>query len=93
MVKQTSFIHQKEVLEQLIFLLQDFSKEIKDLGDKYSENVFSLYEEQGLMDEIYLDYKSQMNSIRENVSSILTKINDEHIPFVEKEIDFFSSRQ
>ena len=94
MAKQTSFIYQRDVLEQFSFLLQNLAGEMKSLSEKYKVDVLSLYEELGLMEEIYMDYKSAyMSSIGENLESIVTKINEEHIPFVEREIDFISSRQ
>ena len=58
MAKQTSFAHQKYVLEQFLALLTGFENDFRLLIQKFDENVTSLYEDQGLMEEIYEDYKA-----------------------------------
>ncbi len=94
MAKQTSFAHQKNVLENFSFQLQTFAEDLKSLFEKYGTNISSLYEEQGLMEEIYFDYKNgYIDDLYENINLVITKLQDEHVPFVEKEIDFISSRQ
>ena len=93
MAKQTSFAHQKEVLEQFLFLLTKFEDDFKLLIQKFDEDVTSLYEEQGLMEEIYDDYKATyLNSLNSTLLDMQTRIQEEDIPFIEKEIDFISSR-
>lgn len=86
--------YQKLLLEQFSVQLADFAKEFQSLYRKYDQVVLSLYEEQGILEEIYVDYRNDyVNGIKEEVESIVSKINEEHLPFVDKEIDFVSSRQ
>jgi len=93
MARQTSFAHQKNVLEQFLSLLTEFENDFKQLYQKFVEDVTVLYEDQGLMEEIYEDYKATyLNSLSSTLSDIQTRIQEEDIPFVEKEIDYFSSR-
>jgi hypothetical protein len=93
MARQTSFAHQKSVLEQFLSLLTGFEGDFKLLIQKFDENVTSLYEEQGLMEEIYEDYKETfLSSLNSTLFDIQTRIQEEDIPFIEKEIDFISSR-
>jgi len=92
MAKQTSFAHQKNVLEQFLSLLTGFESDFKSLIQRFDENVTSLYEEEGLMEEIYEDYKATyLNSLNSTLLEMQTRIEEEDIPFIEKEIDFFSS--
>ena len=93
MARQTSFAHQKIVLEQFLSLLVGFENDFKLLIQKFDEEVTSLYEDQGLMEEIYEDYKATyLNSLNATLSDIQTRVHEEDIPFIEKEIDFISSR-
>jgi len=92
MAKQTSFIHQKSVLEQLLALISEFDSGFKELVRKYEDGVESLYENEGLMDEIYEEYRDNyLNSLKSSLSELSSRIQEEDIPFVEKEIDFMSS--
>ena len=93
MAKQTSFAHQKIVLEQFLSLLTGFENDFKLLIQKFDDEVTSLYEDQGLMEEIYEDYKATyLNSLNTTLLDIQTRIQEDDIPFIEKEIDFISSR-
>ena len=93
MARQTSFAHQKVVLEQFLSLLTSFENDFKQLYQKFVEDVSSLYEEEGLMEEIFEDYKATyLNSLSSTFLDIQTRIQEEDIPFVEKEIDYLSSR-
>ena len=93
MAKQTSFAHQKVVLEQFLSLLTKFENDFKLLIQKFDEEVTSLYEDEGLMEEIYEDYKATyLNSLNSTLFDMQTRIQEEDIPFIEKEIDFISSR-
>ena len=92
MAKQTSFAHQKEVLEQFLRLLTGFESDFKSLISKFDQEVTSLYEDEGLMEEIYDDYKATyLTSLNATLADIQTRIHEEDIPFIEKEIDFMSS--
>ncbi|MDR3218581.1 MAG: hypothetical protein LBU22_06300 [Dysgonamonadaceae bacterium] len=93
MAKQTSFAHQKSVLEQFLSVLSGFENELKGLVSRYEQGIESLYEEEGLMTEIYEDYReAYLYTMKTSLSELLTRIQEEDIPFVEKEIDFISSR-
>jgi hypothetical protein len=93
MGKQTSFAHQRRVLEQFLSLLKTFESDFNLLIRKFDENITYLYENQGLMEEIYDEYKSTyLSSMNSTLLDIQTRIHEEDIPFVEKEIDFISSR-
>jgi hypothetical protein len=93
MSKQTSFAHQKQVLEQFSSLLYAFESELKELVNKYEEGISSLYDEQGLMEEVYEEYKNTyLEPLKAASSEVLSRIQEEDIPFIEKEIDFISSR-
>ncbi|MDR1782949.1 MAG: hypothetical protein LBR13_01625 [Dysgonamonadaceae bacterium] len=92
MAKQTSFVHQKNVLEQLLSLITEFDNDFKGIVQRYEDGLVSLYENEGLMDEIYEEYRDNyLNSMKASLSEILTRLQEEDIPFVEKEIDFMSS--
>jgi ATP-dependent protease HslVU (ClpYQ) peptidase subunit len=93
MAKQTSFAHQKQVLEQFLALLTGFEADFRALIQQFEQEVTSLYEDQGLMEEIYEDYKATyLNSLNSTLLEIQTRIQEEDVPFIEKEIDFIASR-
>jgi len=93
MARQTSFAHQKSVLESFLSVLNGFETDFKVLFQKFEDEVTSLYEDQGLMDEIYEDYKADyLNSLNLAISDLQTRIQEEDIPFIERELDFISQR-
>lgn len=93
MVKQTSFAHQKAVLEQLSSLLAGFEGEFQSLIQKYEQSIHTLYEDHGLMEEIYEDYKNlYLDPKKAALADLLSSIQEEDIPFIEKELDFIASR-
>ena len=93
MEKQTSFAHQRRILEQFASLLSEFETSLNGMVRKYEQEVQSLYEEQGLMQEIYNDYKTlYLDSMKSSFDDLAARISNEDIPFLEKEIDFFASR-
>ena len=93
MERQTSFAHQRRILEQFASLLLEFETGLNGMVRKYEQEVQSLYEEQGLMQEIYNDYKTlYLDSMKSSFDDLVTRISNEDIPFLEKEIDFFASR-
>ena len=93
MEKQTSFAHQRRILEQFASLLLEFETSLNGMVRKYEQEVQSLYEEQGLMQEIYNDYKTlYLDSMKSSFDDLSARISNEDIPFLEKEIDFFASR-
>ncbi|MCL2651816.1 MAG: hypothetical protein FWD60_12460 [Candidatus Azobacteroides sp.] len=93
MAKQTSFAHQKSVLESFLSLLTGFESDFESLIKKFDDEVTSLYEDQGLMEEIYEDYKATyLNSLDTTLFDIQKRLHEEDIPFIEKELDFISQR-
>jgi len=93
MARQTSFAHQKDVLQSFLSLLTGFESDFRGLIQKFDGDVTSLYEDEGLMDEIYEDYKATyLNSLNSTLTDIQARIQEEDIPFVEKELDFISQR-
>jgi hypothetical protein len=93
MAKQTSFAHQKEVLEHFQSLLSGLENEFKELIYKYEQGIASLYEDEGLMEEVYEDYTTTyLGPFKDSLMDLLGRIQEEDIPFVEKELDFISSR-
>ncbi|MDR1372795.1 MAG: hypothetical protein LBJ17_06735 [Dysgonamonadaceae bacterium] len=93
MAKQTSFAHQKQVLEQLQTLLTGLERNFRDLFTKHEERVTSLYQDEGLMEEIYDDYITIcLTPLKDSLDGLSRKIQEEDIPFVEKELDFIASR-
>jgi len=92
MVKQTSFGHQRKVLEQFLSILKEFESDFSLLIQKFDENITYLNENQGLMDEIFEDYRATyLNSLNSTLLDIQTRIQEEDIPFIEKEIEMISS--
>jgi hypothetical protein len=92
MAKQTSFAHQKEVLERFSSILSEFENEFKGLIYRYEQDIVSLYENDGLMEEIYEDYfNTYLNPLKSSLSDLLARIQEEDILFIEKELDFVSS--
>ena len=93
MARQTSFAHQRSVLESFLSLLTGLESDFKSLIQRFDDEVTSLYEDQGLMEEIYEDYKATyLNSLNSTLSDIHTRIQEDDIPFIEKELDFISQR-
>jgi hypothetical protein len=93
MAKQTSIAHQKYVLEQFLLLLSGFENEFKGLVQRYEQSISTLYEDLGLLEEIYEDYRNlYMEPMKEALLNLVARIREEDIPFIEKEIDFISSR-
>jgi hypothetical protein len=93
MAKQTSFAHQKKVLEQFASILSELENEFKGLINKYEKDVVSLYENEGLMEEIYEDYSNTyLIPLKSSLSELSARIQEEDIPYIEKELDFISSR-
>jgi len=89
MAKQTSFAHQKKVLGQFASVLSEFESEFKGLVRRYEQDIVSLYENEGLMEEIYEDYSNTyLNPLKSSLSELLARIQEEDIPYIEKELDF-----
>ncbi|GHT88526.1 hypothetical protein FACS189474_3930 [Bacteroidia bacterium] len=93
MARQTSFAHQRAVLEQFSSLLTGFESEFQSVIQKYEQSISALYEDHGLMEEIYEDYKNlYLDPKKAALTNLLSRIQEEDVPFIEKELDFISSR-
>ena len=93
MDRKTSYAYQKNVLNQFSGKLNELVNTLIALSDDYERTINSIYEEDGLMEEIYLDYKQiYFDSTKNKITEIAEKILNEDVPFVEKELDFISSR-
>jgi len=92
--RHTSFAHQKDVLVRFSDVLKTVREDLLQLSVKYESTLYSLYEEEGLMEEIYSDYQVlHMESLMASFESLAHRIAEEDIPFVEEELRFFSSRK
>ncbi len=93
MSKQTSFSHQLKVLEAFSVTLQEFQQALYHLSDKYEKSIYSLYEEDGLMEEIYHGYDNNLlHSMKESLMQLAKRVEEQDIPYVEKEISFMAAR-
>ena len=93
MARQTSFAHQKNLLGELSKMLSEFEQDLKRLSQKYENNIYALYENQGLMEEVFADYdKMYLKPMKQSLQDLSDRILSEDIPYVEKEIDFLCSR-
>ncbi len=93
MARQTSFAHQKEILRKFSGALSQLEQELRQLSGRYEATIYSLYEEDGLMEEIYADYQAlHMNKFMTSIEALAGRISSEDIPFIEKELRFISSR-
>jgi len=93
MARQTSFAHQKNLLEQLSKVLSEFEQDLKLLSQKYENNIYALYENQGLMEEVFNDYdETYLQPMKQSLQDLSDRVISQDIPFVEKEIDFLCSR-
>lgn len=92
MSRHTSFAHQKNMLDSFLNKLNELSDSLNSLANGHERLLDEMYQEYGLMDEIYSEYKEIfLPLVKNDVSELIRKINEESIPFIEKEIDFFSS--
>ena len=93
MARQTSFAYQANLLEELSKVLSELQQDLKSLSQKYESSISSLYEDRGLMEEVYNDYEEMYSRpMKQSLQELADRITSHDIPFVEKEIDFFCSR-
>jgi len=92
--RHTSFAHQKDVLVRFSDVLKTIREDLLQLSGKYESTIYSLYEGEGLMEEIYSDYQIlHMESLMSSLESLAQRISEEDIPFVEEELRFLASRK
>lgn len=93
MASKTSYGYQKELLLKLQETLEIFREDMSNVARKYKNTVQSLHDQEGLMDETYDEYYiNYMNPTIEILNSILERIDTEDTAFIEKEMNFLSSR-
>lgn len=93
MASRTSYNYQKELLIKLKETLEVFREDMSNVARNYKNSVQNLHDQEGLMDETYDEYYiNYLNPTVEILNSILERIDTEDVAFIEKEINFLSSR-
>ncbi|QIK53197.1 hypothetical protein G7050_01670 [Dysgonomonas sp. HDW5A] len=93
MASRTSYNYQKELLVKLKETLEVFREDMSNVARNYKNSVQNLHDQEGLMDETYDEYYiNYLNPTVEILNSILERIDTEDVAFIEKEINFLSSR-
>lgn len=93
MASRTSYTYQKELLTRLKETLEVFREDMSNVARNYKNAVQNLHDNEGLMDETYDEYYvNYLNPTVEILNSVLERIDTEDVAFVEKEINFLSSR-
>lgn len=93
MASRTSYTYQKELLIRLKETLEVFREDMSNVARNYKNAVQNLHDNEGLMDETYDEYYiNYLNPTVEVLNSILERIDTEDVAFIEKEINFLSSR-
>lgn len=93
MASKTSYNYQKELLVKLKETLEVFREDMSNVARNYKNSVQNLHDQEGLMDETYDEYYiNYLSPTVEILNSILERIDTEDVAFIEKEINFLSSR-
>lgn len=93
MASRNSYSYQKELLVRLQESLEVFREDMSNVARNYKNTVQALHEQEGMMDETYEEYYiNYLNPTVEVLNSMLERIDNEDIAFIEKEINFLSSR-
>lgn len=93
MASRTSYNYQKELLVKLKETLEVFREDMSNVARNYKNSVQNLHDKEGLMDETYDEYYiNYLNPTVEILNSILERIDTEDVAFIEKEINFLTSR-
>lgn len=93
MASRNSYSYQKDLLVKLREALELFREDMSNVARNYKNTVQTLHEEQGMMDETYEEYYiNYLNPTVEVLNNMLERIDNEDIAFIEKEINFLSSR-
>lgn len=92
MSSKTSYAYQKELLNRLRETLEIFREDMSNVARNYKGSVQDLQAD-GLMDETYNEYYvNYLNPTVDMLNSILERMDNEELGFIEKEINFLSSR-
>lgn len=93
MASKTSYNYQKDLLVKLKETLEVFREDMSNVARNYKNSVQNLHDQEGLMDETYDEYYiNYLNPTVEILNTILERIDTEDVAFIEKEINFLSSR-
>lgn len=93
MASRTSYTYQKELLNRLKETLEVFREDMSNVARNYKNAVQNLHDNEGLMDETYDEYYvNYLNPTVEVLNNILERIDTEDVAFIDKEINFLSSR-
>ncbi|NDW09582.1 hypothetical protein [Dysgonomonas sp. 520] len=93
MANKTSYSFQKELLERLKTQLEQYKEDLSNATMNYRIGIQNLHDKDGLMDETYEEYYFNfMGPTIETIDSLIERLQREDIAFVDKEIDFLSSR-
>ena len=93
MANKNSYSFQKDLLSQLKNHLESFKQEISNATMNYKIGIQNLHDKEGLMDETYDEYYvNYLNPTIELMETLVARLESEDIAFVEKELDFLSSR-
>ncbi len=93
MSKQTSFAYQKQLLEEFKHYLLSFNDELNNIVSQYENQLHNFYEQEGMMEEVYEEYKEiYLNPTQQKIRELTSRIESEDLAFIDKEIDFLSSR-
>lgn len=88
-----SFAHQKNILTLFINKLNELTESLNSLSLNHDQILQNLLEQEGLMEEIYSDYqKEYLVTVKQGIAELIEKIQNQNIPFLEREVDFISSR-
>lgn len=93
MASKSSYAYQKELLAKLQETLEIFREDMSNVARNYKNSVQALHDQEGLMEETYEEYYvNYMNPTIELLNSVLERIDTEDIVFIDKELNFLSSR-
>lgn len=93
MASKTSYSFQKELLVNLKEQLELFKEELSSATMNYKISIQNLHDRDGLMDETYDEYYvNYLSPTIETIEVLIARLESEDIAFVEKELDFLSSR-
>lgn len=92
MANRNSYSYQKELLVMFKEQLEMFKEELSNATSNYKTSLQNLQDE-GLMVETYEEYyENYLAPTIEDVETLVSRIENEDVAFIEKELDFLSGR-
>ncbi|MFT4072358.1 MAG: hypothetical protein QM654_10640 [Dysgonamonadaceae bacterium] len=93
MAIRNSYNYQKELLSRLMEQLEQYRGNLNSITKNYKAVLDDFHENNGLMDEIYQEYfENFLSPTMEAIDAVATRMEHEDVAFIQKEIDFLSSR-